>query len=160
VRQKKVTVGSWGSAFLRDREEQQHHSGVSKITPEKTRKMRLLVGILCASLVILLYPHLKPKHPDVPRDLIGTWRTNSTSHSDRFLEIGEARISVGTGEDQVSTGFIENIEIQDKSGKALYRISFSVEGVQNQVYFYFDAAQQTIQFQNQPNMLWKKDDIR
>lgn len=157
MRRKTATVGNWGGAFLRQGEEPQRFAVVQETTAEKTRKMRLLVGLLCASLVILFYPHVKPKHPDVPKELMGTWRTDSVSHSDRFLEIGEARISVGTGEDQVSTGFIQNIEVQNKNGRLLYRISFSVEGVQNQVGFYFDSAAQTIQFQNQQNMLWRRE---
>ncbi|HXQ26262.1 MAG TPA: hypothetical protein VN822_07635 [Candidatus Acidoferrales bacterium] len=125
-----------------------------------TRTRRLAI-IALVSLLALLFTYLKFRHVTVPHELVGTWRTTNAAYAEHPFEIGLVSINFGTGTGTVSTGFIDDIKSTVDDGKTLYTIFYSVDGTQNQTSFYFGydvKGEQTIQFRNQAQIVWKKDD--
>ena len=71
-----------------------------------------------------------------------------------------ASITFATGPGTESTGFIENVDaIQDHDG-TLYTISYLADGGHQQVSFFYDEfnGKKRIQFKNQRDMVWEKDE--
>ena len=123
-----------------------------------SKKNRWLVIAAGVTLVVLLFSYVKLRHVNVPTELVGTWKTTNGSYADRSLEIGAVSISFVTGGGAEYTGFIEDIEAVSEHDKTLYTISYLVDGMRNQVSFYYDASDGgTIQFKNQHNAIWKKE---
>jgi hypothetical protein len=129
---------------------------MEKETPNTKR--RWLLATAAIALLALIFSYVRLKHVNVPPELIGTWKTTNTLYADRSLEIGGVSISFATGGGTEYTGFIEDIESINDKDKVLYTISYRVDGMRNQLSFYYDASGGgTIQFKNQLNALWKKE---
>jgi hypothetical protein len=101
------------------------------------------------------------KKPTVPDDLIGVWKTSTPEYEDRFFEIKKDEIIFGTGEGNVDTHRISNIEMEKVRGaeSSLYTIHYkNLEGQEYKFSFYFDPIKHgLIRFKNQDKMVWARE---
>ncbi len=122
-------------------------------------KKRLLILVAVVAFVALIANHWRIQHLNVPDGLVGTWKTTAPQYADRSLEITPHSITFATGPGTEATGFIDDIEtVWDQDG-SLYTISYSSDGGEQLVSFYYTDVngKQTIQFKNQRGILWVKD---
>ena len=124
----------------------------------KTQWWLIIVAVI--AVVALLATHWRLERLNVPAELIGTWKTATPQYADRSLEISHHSITFATGPGTESTGFIDDIEsVQDQDGD-LYTISYSADGEQQQISFYYSDAngKKTIRFKNQEGIKWLKEE--
>ena len=129
-----------------------------KAEPEPTFRAAswLKWGVVFA-LALLVYAHFKPPHVRMPAELVGTWVTTSGPYADRSLEIGQESITFGTGPGTETTGFVDNIERLPETGKTLYTISYSSDGMPGKISLYYAPSEgETIRLKNQEQIVWKK----
>ena len=113
--------------------------------------------MLAVVLLILLGIWISPAHnPKVPGDLIGEWRTTNRYYSDRIFELDSVSINFGTGIGSVDTGFIDDVRAVSEGHETLYTINYTVDGVSNQVSFYYNDVKKVIEFKNQRGIEWRK----
>ncbi len=98
------------------------------------------------------------KSTAVPDDLVGVWTTTDPKYADRFLELTKDRILFGTGEGNVDTHPIVNIEQAREEKHTLYTISYATPGGREATFsFYHDPADDgVIRFKNQQHIAWTK----
>ncbi len=126
----------------------------------ETKKKRLLIWVAVVAIVTLVAMHWRLQRLNVPDGLVGTWKTTAPLSAERSLEITPHSITFATGPGTESTGFIDDIKtVSDKDGN-LYTISYSADGGDEQVSFYYTDVEgkKTIQFKNQRGILWMKDE--
>ena len=92
----------------------------------------------------------------VPDELVGVWKTTSPRYEDRFFEISEDLIVLGTGGRNTEAHRILSIREALEDERLLYAISYeSAEGEEYGFFFYYDpAGSGVIRFKNQQNMAW------
>lgn len=126
---------------------------------KKTNGLKKELGLGIGALLLLVAASWIWRAPDsrVPRDLVGEWHTTDPSYLDRWFEIDPVTIRFVTGEGQVSTGFIKAVKSSSENRKTLYTISYSVDGVPNEVSFYFEVNKAPmIRFMHQEKTVWTK----
>jgi hypothetical protein len=123
------------------------------------KKSRILKWAGIATFVALILVYVKVRHVMVPQELVGTWHTADARYAGRSFEIGYATVNFGTGEEGVSTGFVEDIQSTPGEHGTLYTISYSQDDTKSQVSFYYDGnGDKTIRFKNQDETTWVKDE--
>ncbi len=104
------------------------------------------------------------KKANVPRDLIGVWRTTTEPYADRSFEINADEVLFGTGEGGLDTYRITKIKTEKdpREQATLYILCYkTIEGQEYKFSFYYDPANHgTIRFKNQPEMVWIKDEAK
>ena len=116
------------------------------------------LGAITVFLLLLALFSWHGPQKSVPSDLVGEWRTTDSNFSDRWFDIDSVLIDFGTGGATVSTGFIKEVKSVPDGNRTLYTISYSVDGVPNEVSFYHDTSDGTIRFLHQENIIWKKQE--
>jgi hypothetical protein len=129
-----------------------------KIDMRRTNTTILMAGgVVC--LVVLLAWMWRPQSHDVPENLLGEWRTTDANYADRYFEINQVSISFTTGGGGVSTGWIKEVNAVHEGTGTLYTIVYDLEGVRNELSFYYESGNstgKTIRFKNQQNTVWTK----
>jgi hypothetical protein len=112
-----------------------------------------LLAIALAGIVFYVRYH----RAEMPRELVGVWKTQDPKYADRFFEIGLVSISFGTGGATEYTGFIREVDSVWDNGEAWYTITYTVNGEENTLSFsYAPTAGNTIRFRNQDKIVWSK----
>jgi hypothetical protein len=112
-----------------------------------------VLAILLAGLVF----YVRKQRTEMPRELVGVWKTEDPKYADRFFEIGLVSISFGTGGATEYTGFIRRVDSVSDNGEVWYTIEYTVNDQQNTLIFsYAPAAGNTIRFRNQDKIVWSK----
>ena len=129
---------------------------------ESTRKGRWkTLAIVLVVLGGLMALTLRPPKQEVPASLIGQWHTSAPNYADRYFEISPVSISFTTGNGTGSTGILKDIQQVHEGTRTLYTFRYDVEDSENQVSFFYEGSRMafgTIQFKNQPGIVWKKSD--
>jgi hypothetical protein len=105
----------------------------------------------------LLGSSIRPKPNDVPEELRGVWKTNEPAHADRFMELSVVSVSFGTGNATVSTGFIQKIETSPQGPRTLYTITYTDEGEERNLSFFYEPASRTLRLKNQDRVAWIRE---
>jgi hypothetical protein len=117
----------------------------------KSLRLLVLVAIFAISVMWLRWP----KSPNVPDELVGTWRTSDPRYADRSLDIDTVTISFGTGPGTAATGFIQKVEGVPEGSRTLFTITYVEDGQEELCSFYYRPANgKTIVFKNQPDINW------
>jgi hypothetical protein len=97
------------------------------------------------------------KHPTLPEELVGVWKTSAPKYADRYFELQRNTIIFGTGEGTTSTHLIDSVEEARKGDQILYTISYTEDGKRYEWSFYYDPAHsKSIRLKNQAPMVWTK----
>lgn len=121
--------------------------------------MTLSKIIFAAALLTLLLGCQQDRIVTVPKDLVGVWKTSNPKYADRHFELTETTIYFGTGGDSFTYNSIWKIEEVQNGSHAHYTISYSYMDVPDklELSFFYDLDRDTIRFENQNQITWKKD---
>jgi hypothetical protein len=113
-----------------------------------------------ATLLIFLASWIwRPPSKQIPKALVGEWRTTDPNYADRTFELDPVCVTFSTGGGAVSVGFISEVTQVPESGRILYTISYTVDDAPNQVSFYYDMNRgNIIWFKNQEKIAWTKSE--
>jgi hypothetical protein len=95
---------------------------------------------------------------ELPDELLGEWHTVNPIYADRTFELDQICITFTTGEGTISVGFIKDVKEIPDGNRTLYTVSYTVDGVPNEVSFFYDPNNgKNLWFKNQEKVVWKKD---
>lgn len=118
----------------------------------------LAVAVITVSLIVVACWIWGAPNRRIPDELLGEWHTTETNYADRWFEIDPVCISFVTGQGNVSTGFIREVQAVPQGSRTLYTISYSQDGTPNHVCFYYETGKdEVIRFKNQEKIIWIKD---
>lgn len=91
-------------------------------------KLRPL-GALCLALALVLAPlGCSESLQTLPTELLGTWKTDSPAHANRFLQLGGGTFVLGVAGLDLDVVAIERIErTRDAEERTLYRLHFHAD---------------------------------
>ncbi len=118
----------------------------------KTRIVAVLVGFL-----LLFIGCSGDTGSQVPDELIGSWRTNEEKYSDSYFEIQKDTLKFGSGEDFVSPHSITKIVLQNRGPNLNCVIFYNSEGNAYEWSLVYNSIDDTIHFNNQPDIKWKRE---
>ena len=116
-------------------------------------------GILTALLMLLVLLGCGPeKTRTIPEELLGTWKTSEPKYADTFIELTRDTIVFGLAEGPPKVHAVLAVEKSQENGNLLYTIRYlDEEGERYKFSFYYHpAGDGTLQWKNQPGILWTK----
>jgi hypothetical protein len=109
--------------------------------------------------LVLLGIRLLPENRTVPDELLGVWRTEAPSHADRPFGITDTTLIFHTGPADSVVYPILRVRQAEGEGTTLYTFDYEVEGARFELAFYYRTRPDaSIQFRNQPQLEWRKQD--
>ena len=132
---------------------------IDAMTDEAKRVWKTVwLGAVVVSAIMLACWIWRPNSTRVPEELLGEWRTADPSYAGRALKIDEVTINFETGDGKLSVGFITGVRSVQEGSRTLYTISYSSDGMANEVSFFCEGARdKIIKFRNQENTIWTKE---
>jgi hypothetical protein len=116
-------------------------------------------GILIALLMLPVLLGCGPeKTKTIPEDLLGTWKTSEPKYADTFIELMRDSIIFGLAEGPPRVHPVLAVEKLREKGNLLYTIRYQDEERESYNFsFYYDpSGGGTLQWKNQPGILWTK----
>jgi hypothetical protein len=124
---------------------------------KKRPRVQILAMVFGVLAVVYGVVRLWPAHNDLPNQLLGVWRTESSAYTDRFIEFRYITVSFGTGHATASTGFIRKVEVGYDGNRTLYHVTYAQDGHELRLSFYYDSGEGSIRLKNQQNIVWTKE---
>jgi hypothetical protein len=136
-----------------EKERKSLHKGFKKLP--RVQILAIVFGVLA---VVYGVVRLWPVHNDLPNQLLGVWRTDSSAYTDRFIEFRYITVSFGTGHATAASGFIRRVEVGYDGNRTLYNVTYAQDGHELRLSFYYDSGEGSIRLKNQQNIVWTKED--
>jgi hypothetical protein len=118
------------------------------------------IWVTCTFLVFLVACQ-SGQGSNVPKHLLGVWKTTHPKYADRFFEIRNDRILIfGTGDGAFELHALEEIEVGHEEGFVLYRLThLNHHGQRYTLALLYEPAHGgLLRFKNQRDVAWKKED--
>ena len=96
-----------------------------------------------------------------PQELSGTWRSQDVSYADRYIQISEEHLVLGTGENLPNIFFIKDFR-QRTAGNQIewtFFCEISRGNAFELTILYSPGPEAVLQLKNTPDVYWYKDDI-
>ncbi|MCK5376354.1 MAG: hypothetical protein KAJ97_04670 [Acidobacteria bacterium] len=122
-----------------------------------TRKILMTLAVLVILAVAagrFLY-HEGPGSKTAPAELIGTWTTDHSGYSDRYVELRENTITFGTGGTSFVHYTILGVEKNPSVELDVYTVHFrDVGGTKFKKDIVLQPSDETFYFRNQADVIW------
>lgn len=116
---------------------------------------RLRVGVTCLMLAAcMLTVGCDQAATALPPEVLGRWRTQEPRYADRFVELSEDTIRIGTGGTMATSHPIRAVRSEPHPSGTLYTIEYGNEGNEATFAFYFEAAQRVLRLRSRPGFAW------
>jgi hypothetical protein len=125
----------------------------------RVKALVIIFGIVVAAGLVLLGIRFLPVDKTIPDELVGVWRTEAPSHADRPFEVTKTNLIFHTGAADSVIYPVLRVRRVEGEGTTLYTIDYEVEGARFEFAFYYRVSpEESIQFRNQPQLEWRKQD--
>ena len=125
----------------------------SLLTPRNLKWLGVLIGL---GVAIAIWLNAQREY-QLPGELAGEWRTTDPRYADRSMELSRGYVTLGVGDGKATMGFIQEVSASQEKGNTLYTIIYKGDEGIGRIYLYYSSSHgETIQFKNQPGVVWKK----
>lgn len=108
-------------------------------------------------ITVVLFLSACSRDTDVPKELIGIWKTAAPQYEDRHLTIDENYITLGLGAEGEVSYIIKNIESRKKDSGTSYTFYYEdSEGEEWTLAFYYESSNNGFIILNNSENVWKK----
>lgn len=118
--------------------------------------LSVIFGMVVLVALVIVGMRLMPKNKTVPAELLGTWETEFPSHAEHPMEFATDTLRFHTEEGWMAYAIVQ-VRSRDDEGRVWYRFDYEAEGEEFELtFYYFAPPDERIQFENQPQLEWRK----
>ena len=93
----------------------------------------------------------------MPAGLVGTWTSDDALYQDRFFELSETTLVIGTGEGREASYPIAGVYLtEDDRGSTVHVVEYVDAGSKLPMAFYFSSSEGTVRMRNRPMIVWRR----